>query len=164
MNTTLRKLSLATALVLGVALTGAAHAASHATPSHVAGQGKVAYPGTIKVTREDAESRKASRYGSTAYLGRVKVTAADSEQAHDAARYAARSGAVYLGAVQVTANDSEDARYAERLAAAPGTAYLGSVRVTPAKGSATLFASAARVGRLTLAKLASALAFVRVGG
>ena len=164
MNTNLRKLSLATALVLGVALTGAAHAASHAAPSHVAGQGKVVYLGTIKVTRENAEGRKATRYGSTAYLGRIKVTAADSEQAHDAARYAARTGAVYLGAVQVTSDDSEDARYAARLAETTGSVYLGSVKVTPARSVTTLFASAARVSRLTLAKLASALAFVRVGG
>src|SRR5690348_5010793 len=159
MNTNLRKLSLAVALVLGVVLTGAAHAASHATPSHVAGQGKVMHLGTIKVTRADAEGRKASRYGSTAYLGRIKVTYADSEQSRAAARYAARTGAVYLGAVQVTANDSEDARYAERLAAVPGSAFLGSIRVTPARSDATLFASASTavgyLSRLTVVRLIS---------
>lgn len=170
MNTNLRKLSLAVALVLGLALMGAAHAASRpAVPTHAAGQGKVLYLGTIKVTRADAEGRKlVSRRGSTAYLGRIEVTAADSEDSHAAARYAARTGAVYLGAVQVTADDSEDARYAARLADAPGTAYLGSIRVTPAKTDATLFASAAtatgHLNRFTVFSIIGALAFGRAGG
>lgn len=166
MNTNLRKLSLAVALVLGVALTGAAHAASHSAPAHTAGQGKVIYLGTIKVTRADAEgAKRVARYGSTAYLGRIQVTPADSQQAYDAARYAMRTGAIYLGAVEVTADDSEDARYAARLAAeAPGTAYLGSIQVKPSKADAALLASNHMSRTSSVMRKLRALVFGLVGG
>lgn len=166
MNTTLSKLSLAVALTLGLGPVGIT---AHAAPARAVNQGKVINLGTIKVTRADAESSKQlSRRGSTAYLGRIEVTAADSEQSHEAARYAARTGALYLGSVQVTADDSEDARYAARLAEAPGTAYLGSIQVSPAKTDATLFASAVtatrHLSRFTVLRIIGALAFGRAGG
>jgi len=166
MNTNLRTLSLAAALTLGLGLTSLA---AHAGLARAASQGKVVNLGTIKVTRADVEGKNiVYRPGSTAYLGRIVVTAADSEQSHEAARFAARSGAVYLGTVQVTANDSTDARYAAKLGQAPGTAYLGSIRVTPPRTDATLFASATtaagHLSRLTVFKLIGALAFGRAGG
>ena len=175
MNTSINfgKSSLAIALVLGLGLSGlAADAAAsqpakvHAVPTH----GRVMVLGTIQVTAADAEGGKqrSPHYGYTAYLGTVHVTAADSEQAHYAAREAARTGAAFLGTVEVTADDSVDARYAAKLADAPGTAYLGSIRVTPAKTDATLLASngtsTRHLSRLTVFKIIGALAFGRAGG
>lgn len=165
------RLSLAIALVLGLGLTSLAADAAGAdgVKARAAGHGRVMQLGTIQVTAADAEGNKNHpRYGRTAYLGKIDVTPADSDQAHYAAREAARTGAAYLGTVEVTADDSPDARYAAKLADAPGTAYLGSIRVTPAKGDRTLFASAEtgsrHLSRFTVLRIVSALAFGRAGG
>lgn len=107
MNTTLKNLSLATALMLGFALTGAAHAASHAAPSNTAGQGKVMHLGTITVTRADAEGRKSSRYGSTMVLPAIHVTGADRSD-----RY---GSTMVLRSIRVAPTDTEEARYARNM-------------------------------------------------
>ena len=124
MNTNLRKLSLAVALVLGVVLTGAAHAANHATPSNAAGQGKVMHLGTITVTRADAEGRKSNRYGSTMgstmILPAIHVTGADRSD-----RY---GSTMVLRRIRVTPADTEEARYARNTAKGQGKRFsLSSV-------------------------------------
>jgi hypothetical protein len=165
------KLSLAIAMVLGLGLSSLAAdaAGTQSVKARAASYGRMMQLGTIRVTAADAEGgKKHPTRGHTAYLGRIKVTPADSDQAHYAAREAARTGAVYLGTVEVTADDSMDARYAAELADAPGTAYLGSIRVTPAKADASLLASAqnsaGHLSRLTVFRIIGALVFGRAGG
>ena len=165
------KLSLAAALALSLGLTSltANATCTDTVKAHTTSHGRVMQLGTIHVSATDVEGgKKHPARGRTAYLGRITVTRADSDQAHYAAREAARTGALYLGTIEVTADDSLDARYAARLAAAPGTAYLGSIRVTRANSNASLLASAEtgsrHLSRFTVLRIIGALAFGRAGG